>query len=172
MSTNNNLFRKYVNRVFIETGSYMGAGIQEAIDAGFQELYSIELSDMYFNMCIERFKNKSNVHLIKGDSSEVLENLIKNIDENITFWLDGHYSEDNTALGKIWSPLMQELDIIKNHKLNTHIIIIDDLRCWQKSKEYDFCVIDIIKKLYEINSNYKLIYEDGFTKDDILVAKI
>jgi hypothetical protein len=172
MSTNRNLFKKYINPVFIETGSYLGNGIQEAVDANFQKIYSIELSDKYFNICKERFKNNKNIHLIKGDSTEQLFNLINSIDENITFWLDGHYSAGDTALGKTMSPLMTELDIIKRHKLNTHTIIIDDLRCWKISPEYNFCVDDIIKFLYKINSNYKLIYEDGFIKNDILVAKI
>jgi len=172
MSTNRNLFKKYMNPVFIETGSYIGEGIQEAVDAKFQKIYSIELSNKYFNICKERFRNNKNVYLIKGDSSEQLFDLIKNIDENITFWLDGHYSAGDTALGKMMSPLMIELDIIKKHKLNTHTIIIDDLRCWKISLEYNFCVDDIIKILYKINPNYNLTYEDGFIKNDILVAKI
>ena len=133
MSTKNNLFKKYMNSIFIETGSYVGNGIQEALDANFNEIYSIELSDKYFSICKERFKNNKNVHLIKGDSSEVLFDVIKNFNEKITFWLDGHYSQGDTALGKTWSPLMMELDIIKSHRLNTHTIMIDDLRCWKIS---------------------------------------
>jgi len=172
MPTNSNLFRKYMNPIFVETGSYIGMGIQEALDAGFNKVYSIELSNFYYNICVEKFKNNENVHLIKGDSSEVLYDLIKNIDENITFWLDGHYSEGDTALGKMWSPLMLELESIKKHKINTHTIIIDDMRCWKISSEYNFCVDDITKKLYEINNNYELIYEDGFVPNDILIAKI
>lgn len=172
MSTRNNLFKKYMNPVFIETGSYVGNGIQEALDANFNEIYSIELSDKYFYMCYQRFRNNKNVHLVKGDSSEVLYDVIKNINENITFWLDGHYSQGDTALGKVWSPLMMELETIKKHEIKTHTIIIDDLRCWKISPQYNFCVDDIIKKLYEINNNYKLIYEEGYIKNDILVAKI
>ena len=47
-----------MNPVFVETGSHIGNGIQEAIDAGFTEVYSIELSGKFFNICKERFKNK------------------------------------------------------------------------------------------------------------------
>ena len=35
-------FKKYLNPVFIETGSLQGKGIQAAIDAGFQKVISIE----------------------------------------------------------------------------------------------------------------------------------
>lgn len=172
MPTRNNLFKKYINPVFVETGSYMGSGIQEAHNAGFNKIYSIELSDFYYNLCVQKFMNNPNIHLIKGDSSEVLYDIIKDIDENITFWLDGHYSGGDTALGKMSSPLMSELEVIKNHKIKTHTIIIDDMRCWKISPEYDFCSDDIVKKLHEINNNYELIYEYGFVSNDILVATI
>ena len=38
-------FKKYPNPVFVETGSLMGDGIQQALEAGFQKVISIELSE-------------------------------------------------------------------------------------------------------------------------------
>ena len=166
------LFKKYLNPVFVETGSYLGIGIQNAIDAGYDKIYSIELSDGYYDICVKRFTNNKKVHLIKGDSGEILKDVIKDINENTTFWLDGHYSGGDTAIGKSQSPLMSELDAIKEHKIKTHVIIIDDLRCWKISEECDFSIDSIIKKLYEINENYKLVYENGFVSNDILIAVI
>lgn len=168
-----NIFLKYQNNYFIESGSYLGNGIENAVNAGFKHIYSIELSDKYYNICKKKFESNSNVTIIKGDSCEVLFDLIKDINEPITFWLDGHYSCDDTALGKYWTPLIQELEQIKNHSIKNHIIIIDDMRCWlEPNPVHGFYTPDIINKLKEINENYEFIYEDGHKVNDILVAKI
>jgi RimJ/RimL family protein N-acetyltransferase len=169
--TRNNLFKKYLNPFFVETGSYIGDGIQEALDANFNEIYSIELSDKYFDISCERFRNNKKVHIIKGDSSILLYDLIKDINQNITFWLDGHCSEGDTAKGVYYTPLIQELDQIKKHQINTHTIIIDDMRLWdEKDDKIGFGKDKIIEKILEINPNYKIVYENGYADNDILVA--
>jgi hypothetical protein len=173
MSGSSAVFSKYPNPVFIETGSHTGDGIQFAIDAGFQTIISIELSDHFYNMCKNRFRENPNVHIIKGDSFKVLPDIIKNIDSRITFWLDGHYACGNTAKGEYWAPLMQELDVIQNHHIKMHTIMIDDMRCWQEPNPvHGFYLPDIINKLYNIHDQYELVYEKGVEKDDILVAYI
>jgi hypothetical protein len=174
MGTKINVFKNYMNPIFFETGSYVGDGIQFAIDAGFEEIYSVELSQEYFDICKNRFNSNLNVKLILGDSCEkILENIIE-IDKAITFWLDGHYSCGNTALGKYWTPLIQELDQIKQHKIKTHTILIDDMQFWIEDykDKHGFIKDDIISKLYEINSEYNISFIDGAVKNDILVCKI
>lgn len=167
-----NLFKKYKNDIFVESGSYAGDGIQFALEAEFDKIYSIELSEFYYKLCLKRFENVKQVNLLFGDSSIILYDIIKKINEPITFWLDGHYSGGNTAIGKYTSPLMQELDQIKNHNINNHIIIIDDMRCWKDNDpDYGFSETDIINKLKEINLNYKFIYENGLIPNDVLIAK-
>lgn len=173
MPTKGQIFKKYINPYFIETGSFMGNGIQEAIGAGYKNIKSIELSDKYYNFCVNKFKDNKNVEIIKGDSFKVLPDIINSINENITFWLDGHHSCGDTALGEYWAPLMQELGVIKNHKIKNHTILIDDMRCWEEpNKVHGFYKEDIFKILKEINPNYEFIYEDGVQKSDILVAFI
>jgi len=168
------LFSKYNNnKIFVETGSYAGDGIQKALDSGYSTVYSIELSKLHHNMCKERFKDNLNVVLIEGDSCEVLESVISNIEEPITFWLDGHYSCGNTAKGKYWSPLMQELEVIDNHKIKTHTIIIDDMRCWNKDNPvFEFGREQIEQKLLQINKDYKFEYFFGVEPNDILAAYV
>ena len=103
----------------------------------------------------------------------MLPEVINEIEEPMTFWLDGHHSCGDTALGEYWAPLMQELEVIKNHKLNTHTILIDDMRCWEEPNEvHGFYKEDIFNKLKEINPDYKLSFEFGNQKDDVLVAYI
>ena len=174
MPLNKNIIDKYVSNksVFVETGSWLGHGIEIALNCGFEEIISIELAEKYFNICNEKFKNNKNVKIILGDSCEVLFNLIEEIDKPITFWLDGHYSGADTGFGKFEYPLIQELEQIKKHKDNTHIILIDDMRLFRNKKETLFDVNNIIEKIITINENYKIFYGNGHTKNDILIAKI
>lgn len=171
MPSNTKTFSKHLNKTFIETGSWVGHGVQQALEAGFEKVISIELSDKYFQLCTHRFFTNKNVRIIHGDSYKVLPDVIKDIDHPITFWLDGHHSCGDTALGDFWAPLMQELDAIKNHSIKNHTILIDDMRCWEKpNKVHGFFKDDIFKKLHEINPDYKFTYEDGHVANDVLVA--
>lgn len=173
MGAQTNIFKNYLSPVFIETGSYLGDGIQMAVDAGFQNIYSIELSDKYYEISTERFSNLTSVCVIKGESQEVLGELINKIKTPITFWLDGHYSAGDTAKGKFIAPLIQELDCIGKHPIKTHKIIIDDLRCWNVyNPEHGFTTADLIKIIMEINPDYTIEYLDGHEPKDILVAVV
>jgi len=166
-------FKKYLNGVFIETGSFVGDGIQQAINAGFPRIISIELSDKYYDISKSRFSNNPNIEIIRGDSFKMLPSILDKIDEQITFWLDGHHSCGDTALGEFWAPLMKELEVIKNHHINTHTIMIDDMRCWELPNEtHGFYKDDIFNILNEINPNYIYTYEDGSQENDILVSHI
>lgn len=173
MPSNRENFKKYLNNHFIETGSYLGDGIQQAIDSGYQNIVSIELADKYFDYCTKRFINNTNIKIIKGDSFKVLPSILNEIKEPITFWLDGHHSCGDTGLGKYWAPLMQELEVIKTHPVKTHTIMIDDMRCWElPNPVHGFYKDDIIKILLEINKDYIFTYENGLVENDILIAHV
>ncbi len=166
-------FKKYPNEIFIETGSFVGDGIQQAINAGFNKIISIELSDKYYEISKSRFSSNPNVTIIKGDSFKVLSEILINLNSRITFWLDGHHSCGDTALGEFWAPLIQELEVIRGHHIDTHTIMIDDMRCWELPNEvHGFYKKDIFDILKEINSDYKFTYEHGSQENDILVAHI
>ena len=168
MSASVEIFKKYSNPIFIETGSYEGDGIQFALEAGFKEIYSIEILPGYFGKCSKIFAGYNNIHLILGDSPIVLGGILNNINEPITFWLDAHLS---TLPGVVPCPLMEELDAIKRHHIKTHTILIDDLRDWNFDN-YDFDVNVLKEKILLINENYKFLLEDGYIPNDILVAKV
>jgi hypothetical protein len=170
MSALKDTFKRYPNPVFIETGCYHGDGIQMALDAGFEMVYSIELDPKNLVICEERFKDNPHVELIFGDSYEMLGELIKVIKEPITFWLDAHsdkYLEN--WIGKYKSPLIQELDAIKRHYTKGDKILIDDLRSWDM--DYYGFTTDVLKeKILEIDKDYKILFENGTALNDILVA--
>ena len=167
-----NVFKNYKNKFFVETGCFTGDGIQFAIESGFEKIYSIELSDKYFNICKERFKDNRNVTMIKGDSALILFDVIKELNDSITFWLDGHFCYGDTAYGLYSAPLIQELEQISKHAIKTHTILVDDMRVWKKENvgDYGFYNNDIYDACKKINENYKFKFENGVEVNDILVA--
>ena len=165
-------FQKFLNPIFIETGSYFGDGIQLALDAGFQRVISIELAEQYFTRCKSRFAGNPKVTLVLGDSFLVLPKILKDIDQPVTFWLDGHYSGPGTGHGQFAAPLLQELEAIKQHHIKNHTILIDDLYSW-RDPSWGFTLEDLKAKLLEINKDYVLSFEDYQEyRETILVAKL
>ena len=168
------LFEKYNNnKVFIETGSYVGEGIKNAIFSGYKEIHSIELADKYYQFCKDYFKHIDWVSLYHGDSVEQLPNILNKLTTRATFWLDAHYSGGDTAFVNAITPLMNELDIIKDHPIKNHVIIIDDLREWRADyPAIRFGIEDIKRKILEINPNYIFSVADGYVPEDILIAEV
>lgn len=164
-------FKKFPNKYFVEVGSFKGDGIERALQAGFSQVYSIEISEQFFNKCKKRFSKKPQVKLFLGDSAKILYKSIKKIDESITFWLDGHYcvgtvKDDEQPL------ILQELEQIKKHSVKTHTILIDDVRLFG-TEYFDFVTLDeIAEKILEINPDYEFFLIDGSVKNDILVARV
>jgi hypothetical protein len=172
MPANINLFRRHnYNSTFIETGSYVGDGIKNAIFAGYSKIYSIELADKHYNYCKALFKYNNAVQLHHGDSVDELPEILSNLTQPATFWLDAHYSGGDTTFQGSLTPLMKELEIIKNHPIKTHTLLIDDLREWSRDfPAIGFGLEDIKAKILEINPNYFFSFAEGHTLNDILVA--
>ncbi len=184
-----NFFRNYPADVWIETGTYMGDGISQALLSGYDKIISIELSDYYYNLCKEKFKGNEKVDVINGKSFKQLELIFNDsefLEKKIVFWLDAHYSACGTAGIEDPNPLMKELNSIKDWVCTKMpkilpTIIIDDLRTFGKQKS-GFDTKDIVESIKRISSKYEISFHDGCNspdinraeyiefKDDILVA--
>lgn len=180
--TGNNKTRHY-----IETGAYYGNGIKSVLN-NYEFIHSIELSDKWYNYNVEQFRNNTNVKMYLGDSKKVLPELLETIQEPVTIYLDAHYSGGTTAFGEEETPLLCELEILKNRKYDD-IIIIDDCRLLGKSGEcgnnnnpvypvmqYNWTNItnekinELKKEKYVIFVNNKLQITDG-SEDQYLLIK-
>lgn len=145
-----------MNDVFIESGAFVGGGIECALRLGFKEIHSIELAEKYYNICRQKFKNYPNVHVHHGDSGVLLPKILEKIDCGVTFWLDGHYSSLDTACANDYvSPIQLELDAIKKYNNKDHVVMIDDMK--------DFTIESIV---WNNNFNKKCGY---ITKEDLEV---
>ncbi|MDD5589060.1 MAG: hypothetical protein PHP92_03350 [Candidatus Nanoarchaeia archaeon] len=166
-------FQKFPNNYFLETGSYLGYGVEQALKAGFKNILSIEVNEEYYKQCVKKFKGNSNVKLFLGDSKKMLWDMIKNINDQITFWLDSHYfvSQDVPS-GEKLSTLMDEIDIIYRHNVKTHKILIDDVRLWKT--DYGVDIEDVKRKIKNINSNYGFTRGTGHESlpNDIFIAQV
>ena len=164
-------FRNYINDIFIETGSGNGDGIQAALNAGFQKIISFEIEPSFVEKVKLRFKEHTNITIYEKPSQQMWEN-IKDITKRITFWLDAHFDGNTAAFYEDFCPLLKELDIIKQHSIKTHTILIDDVRLLG-TEVFGYVTKDeVIRKIKEINSEYKIIFIDGHVENDILVAAI
>ena len=125
MPTFEGLFKRFPNVFFIETGTFRGDAVRSAIWEGFPVIISIEKAEYYFDYCQVIFNQFPNVHLLLGDSGELLKEVMAIVNVPATFWLDAHYSWQNTTKGP--SPLFKELEAINSHEVKTHSILIDDI---------------------------------------------
>lgn len=158
--------KKYLNDTFIETGTGRSDGVINAFNAGFKKCYTIELNEQFYKEAkvkMVRHLAAQNLHMYFGNSPEKLSLILEDIDEPVTFWLDAHsYTE---------APLYEELEVIKNHHIKNHIILIDDVRCIKN----DFTNVNmdgVIAAVMKVNPDYTITYEDGFVKNDVLVARV
>lgn len=124
--------QQYRIHTLIETGTFRGDMIAAVKDL-FHKIYSIELGERLYAEAKKRFDADKQINIIKGDSGDKLSQVMQKITEPCVFWLDGHYSGGDTACGKRESPVLQELQAIFAHPLKSHIILIDDARCFDDS---------------------------------------
>jgi len=143
-------FKKYQKdkKIFIETGTNQGNSSYTALQSGFEKVISVEIEESLYNLCLEKFKDYDNVILFHGDSKDALPKMLEMVDESAFFWIDAHYDHyDGEA--------HIELDIIKEHHINTHTIMVDDL-----PSMVDQCDA-LIEKIKEINQDYIIEYLDS-----------
>ena len=147
------LFKKYKkdHKLFFETGTHKGDGVQNALNMGFEEAISVEILPEFYEKCVARFEDKikeNKVHLFLGDSNEKMNEMLELVKEPSLIFLDGHFNNGN--------PLWGELEILKNQPIKSHTIIVDDMPNY-------FGDGSLVKeKLLEINPHYLLVSEDSY----------
>jgi hypothetical protein len=162
---------KYKNPYFVETGTANADCVRLALEIGFEKIFSIELDSDLQKENITKYKDyieKGLINLITGDSLTKINELINELDKSTTFWLDAHVDHGPCGIKKC--PLYEELEAINKSYIKTHTILIDDVRIFGQHWGDNINVNELKNKLLKINSDYKFKFEDGFAKDDILVA--
>jgi hypothetical protein len=143
---------------FVESGTYLGDTVAY-LQRQFRVVISIELSNDLHQAACRRFSNKSNIRLLQGDSGQRLNDALTQIKGRALFWLDGHYSGGVTARGTTECPILAELDAIKSHHRNDHVIIIDDARLFGSNPDYP-SIEKVTSILMGINPQYHVAVTD------------
>jgi hypothetical protein len=126
--------KAYSLETLIETGTFMGDMV-EAQRKKFRTVISIELDTSLYQKAKERFSKASNVKILNGDSGEVIEGIVKELNSKALFWLDGHYSSGITAKGVLNTPIIKELTYVLSSKID-HVVLIDDARLFVGKEDY------------------------------------
>tara|TARA_R100000908_G_C3687877_1_gene103594 strand:+ start:111 stop:692 length:582 start_codon:yes stop_codon:yes gene_type:complete len=160
------IFKNYNFNNFIETGTHIGTTAFE-MAKHFERVDTIEIAKNLFDHCklIKEQNELTNVNLHLGDSSILLEKILKNLKGESIFFLDGHYSHGITGRGNKDVPLLEELKIINSNYYYSSIIIIDDARLFGTDKDEDW--LDItesnILKCFDSDKIVKsFYYEDRY----------
>jgi hypothetical protein len=115
---------KFGLRILIETGTYYGEMVS-AMKSKFDAIYSIEQNPELAARARREFSKYRHIKIIQGDSQTALPELLKSLDKPALFWLDaGYYGWSGEQGDK--KRLGVELDAILNHKINGHVILMDD----------------------------------------------
>ena len=127
--------RKFNLDFLVETGTYTGEMVS-AVKDNFKDIFSIELSDELCSQAKKKFGDFPNIHILCGDSSKILPEILKSNRKPCLFWLDAHYSGGITEKGGVETPIADELNEIFNHYIDGSVILIDDARCFNGEKDY------------------------------------
>lgn len=110
--------QEYNLNTFIETGLCLGESVLWAHSVGFENIFSIERGDEYY----ELFKNThSNIPatIIHGDSSVELAKLLQLVTDRGLIWLDAHHAE--------LTPIRDEMKALNECSVD-HVVMVDDVR--------------------------------------------
>ncbi len=155
---------------FIETGTHHGYTTSQAATIFVPNhikgpcVHSVELSETLFSKAQEKFKNNKNICLYQGDSVQVLPIMLQKVIDKPIIFLDAHFSMGDTAQGTANTPIIDELEIIKQSKFNNAILIIDDIRMfYYPMSDVKGTFIEnypslntIVEKILEINASYQV----------------
>jgi len=133
------LLKEYADRFhlvrFVETGTLTGAMVS-AMRRVMKEIWSIELDHDLYENAERKFHRFENIHILEGDSAQVLGKLLGSTQEPCLFWLDAHYSGGITACGEQETPVISELKHIIRRNVLGDVILIDDARCFTGHNDY------------------------------------
>jgi hypothetical protein len=117
---------RYRLRTLVETGTYYGEMVAAMLDR-FDQICSIEFDPQLAALARRRFESHTHVRVLEGDSERLIPELLADITEPCLFWLDAGYygfADQTSNTGRLAS----ELNAILSHRIQEHVILLDDAR--------------------------------------------
>ena len=163
--------KKPDQKIFIETGSANGDGIEAALQAGFNKIYSIELNEKFVELCKKRFKGKP-VEIIGGSSCDKLPSILKSVKDPFFLWLDAHYSTGPYIGEKMDIYLPKELALIASLEIDfkNSSICMDDINHYIENNDF-MRLLRVLVALIKKNAEPQL-YQSVGSGDHIFLTSI
>ena len=139
----------------VETGTYFGDTVAALKDVCSQ-IVSIEIDPGLHEYAQWRFRSSRNVRLVLGDCATELPSVLATIKGPAAFWLDGHWRGGITSRGALDDPILLSLQQIREYGENSHVLLIDDARCFD-GRESRPHLGDVIALLRSINPDYRIL---------------
>lgn len=157
------LQENYRIKNFIETGTY-GGDTAYCASQVFERVFTIEYSQVIYEIVADHFKEIKNINFIYGDSREKLKDILSGLEEASLFWLDAHWSGELTYGQLDQCPLIQEIEIINSSEYE-HFILIDDARLFLSPPPSHNLMeqwpdITTVLKYLNLSNRYIVIIED------------
>jgi hypothetical protein len=164
------LLQRYLNPVFVETGTFAGLGVKLALELGFKRIHSVEIDPKRHEECAKKFGGRGRVRLHKGDTLEVLPSIVSDLRERATLWLDAHKCPEDKAPHSSPFPILSELAILAEKAARRdHVILIDDRRVFVDM--FKISERQVFEAIWKVNPRYRIGYSDSrWHKLDIVVA--
>ncbi len=112
-------------RNFVETGTFRG-GTALWASRHFARVVTIEIYEPLYHKAVERLAGTT-IESVLGDSAAKIPGIVASLDGPALFWLDGHYSGENTGGQESECPVLAEIAAI-DASPHQHIVMIDDAR--------------------------------------------
>jgi hypothetical protein len=115
--------KRFHLRILVETGTYYGEMVA-ALKNRFDRIESVECDPRLAQMATRKFAGHSHIHILEGESQELIPRILQSITAPALFWLDaGYYTWDGLLRNK--QRLSMELHAILSTP-HAHIVLIDD----------------------------------------------
>nr|QBK85246.1 MAG: methyltransferase domain protein [Iridovirus LCIVAC01] len=153
---------------FIESGTYKGQSSRTASQI-FETVDTVEIVPTLYAESQQNNKGISNINYHLGDSVKFLPGIVSKIDSPIFIFLDAHQSGGDTANNGKNVPLLEELKVILAVLKRSSIILIDDVRLFDKY--WDWCGIspETILKCFE---DFEVSIQAHFIENDRMIIAV
>jgi hypothetical protein len=150
--------KRYKSPVWLATVLEQGDVLQTGIEAEYAHIVGVTTDKGDGNWCRERFTGVPGVSVFYGPDMVLFE-VIKDIIQPVTFCLDSR-SDPAPAL-------IQELGVLKHHRIKTHTIIIRNVSLFGTEASGNIKWPQVQEVLRRINDRYRFT---DYREDDAIVA--
>jgi len=143
----------------VETGTSWGGTIQ-SVNPYFKKIWTVEIAPNLYSMAKRITDSLEHVTHVLGDSLIETPKYLKSLskDEKVFFWLDAHYSGNDTSKNHLDCPVIEECVLIdENYQGDTAVIAIDDYRLFETVEHGDWSFVndDAVKNSF---NNFNIVY--------------